>query len=198
MENLSEIPIIEPDKNGKGYWEVYKDKKIWHENKKPMIKIPSKKQLDEERPKFSLLPHDDYELVIVDLKRGERSKYLAKPDKDGNVPKEKIIDFTFEIASFKDGTPAKDVEGNDATGRKVFFTGRPESMGFMSDGTPSKTRSLVAYALGQDVEGEIEFEEWEQLLGKTVYAEIVQYTTQRGEKKNKIARFIPPPRKHTK
>jgi len=204
-----EIPIIEPGRHG--YWEIYDDRKIWHPNRgrkltkadiinqeldgfaNDYMLFPSKQKLDEER-QFMLLPQDDYELVITDIQRITQNRYMAKPDKDGKIPQEDVINFTLEVVACKDGSEAKDEKGNDAGGRRVFFTGRPESMGFKSDGTPSKTRCLVAYALGQDVEGDIELEEWEQLLGNTIFAEIVVGTNQKGQKKNKITRILPPPR----
>lgn len=148
----------------------------------------SKKTLDEERPTFALLPNDDYELIITDCKPNERPKYM-KPDQI-----EQIVDFTLEVIGTRDGTTARDIEEKDASGRKVFFTARPENIGFQRDGTPSKTRTLVAYAFGKDVNDEFEIEAWEQLLGKTIFAEIVQYTNAKGNKRNKISRLLLPPK----
>ncbi len=192
MEQITnnQIPIIEPDKGG--YWEVYPDRKIWHEN--PKMKFKSKEQMDKDRPQFSLLPHNDYELQVVDLNYEKRKKYQSNEEED-------TVNFTFDIVGLRDGGPAIDVDGNEVKDRKAFLTGSKDNktgewrMGFMSDGTPSKLRQFVAYATGQDVEGELEIESWEELLGKTVYAEIVTYTNQKGQKSNKISRFLLPPKK---
>ena len=210
------IPVIEmEDKDG--YWEIFKDhqgnivKKIWHEEKKQdmfseedlineeleeisMLKFKSKEQLDTERPQYVLLPHEDYELVISDIKYDKRKKYQSQDE-------ENTITFTFDIVGLRDGGKAIDVDGNEAKDRKIFFTGSQNieteewRMGFMKDGTPSKLRQLVAYATKQNVEEEIELEAWENLLGKTIYAEIVSYTNQKGQKSNKISRFLLPPTK---
>lgn len=152
------------------------------------ISFKSKQTLDKERA-FTLLPADDYELVITDIKLNERPKYM-KPDEI-----EEVVDFTMEIVGLRDGVPAKDIEGKDATGRKVFFTGRTGSLGFQRDGTPAKMRCLVAYALGLGVNDDFDLDEWEQLAAKTIYAEIVQYTNTKGNQSNKISRFLLPPKK---
>lgn len=157
------------------------------------MQFKSKKQLDEENS-FALLPNDDYELRIVKIEEATQDKYKAVPDKDGFIPQEPIIKISLDIVAYKDGAPVKDDEGKDATGSTIFFTGRPESMGFMQDGTPSKTRCLIAYATGQAVEDELTLESWEQLLDKNVFAEIIKYTTGKGAKRNKISRFITPRR----
>ncbi|MCD5384861.1 MAG: hypothetical protein LRZ94_00915 [Candidatus Pacebacteria bacterium] len=162
-----------------------------------MLKFPSKKTIDEQRPEFALLPQDDYELKIIDVLPDQQNQYMAKPDpKTGKIPQVEVMNFTFEVVAFKDGSQAVDVDGKDATGRKVFFTGRQNkdgewTMGFQNDGTASKLRQLVCYATNQDIEEEVELEAWEQLLGKTIYAEIVKYTTQKGDVRNKIGRFLP-------
>ena len=154
------------------------------------MNFPSKKQLDEEKPTFALLQEEDYVLKIVELKEETQTKYQSSEQED-------VINITFGIISYKDGTEAKDTDGGDTKDRKVFFTGRPDSMGFMRDGTPAKLRALVAIVTGQDVFGELELDAWQQLLGKEVSAQIIQYIPEgKTEKKNKIARFIPP-RKET-
>ena len=154
----------------------------------------SKQQLDRERPEFLPLPSDDYELIITNLEPMTRNRYMAKPNKDGKIPQEEIFRVTLEIVAFRDGGNAIDIRGNDATGRKIFFTLRPNSMGFQQDGTPSKSRTLVAYATNQNVEDEIELDDWQDLIGKTIFAEIIQYTNSKGKIGNKISRFLLPPK----
>ncbi len=189
------IPIIEEEEEG--YWEVFKDardleiERAWHQNK---MKFKSKEQIDTERPQYTLLPHEDYGLIISDIKYDKRKKYQSQDE-------ENTINFTFNIVGLRDGGEAVDVEGNEAIDRKIFFTGSQDiktkewRMGFQKDGTPSKLRQLVAYATNQEVEGELELKEWEELLGETIYAEIVSYTNQKGQKSNKISRFLLPPKK---
>ena len=158
-----------------------------------MPTMKSKEQLDEERQGV-LLPAGDYELLITDFKEDTQDKYMAKADEEGMIPKENIVRFTFEIRGTRDGDPALSRDGEDATGKKLIFTARPDSMGFMRDGTPAKSRQLVANALGKEVNEEFEFE-WEDLIGKTIYAEVVEHKTQRGTDTNKIVRFLRPPKR---
>lgn len=150
-----------------------------------MITFPSKKTLDEQKQDFTLLPADDYLLKIVNVEEKKQRKYQSEEMED-------IVNVKLEILSFKDGEQAKDIEGENANGRFVFFTGRPDSFGFQSDGTPARTRCLVAYATGQDIFGDIDLESWEQLLGKEMSAEIIQKQNTKGETKNRISRFLAP------
>jgi len=161
------------------------------------MQFKSKEQLDEEQ-KFSLLLQDDYELIVTNLEPAIRDKYMAKADKDGKIPQEEIINVTLEVVACKDGSAVVDEEGKEAQGRKVFFTIRPESMGFKREGTPSKSRSFVAFATGQDVNGALDLADWNDLIGKTLYAEVVQYKNQKGQIRNKIERFVNPPKKGKK
>lgn len=150
------------------------------------MKFPSKQQIDEEKPQFALLQEEDYMLKITSVSEEVQDKYQSSEQED-------VVNIKFDILSYKDGTEAKDVDGESTKDRKIFFTGRPGSMGFMQDGTPSKLRSLVAIVMEQDIFGEIELEAWQQLLGKEVAAHITQYIPKgKSDKKNKIERFIPP------
>ena len=161
------------------------------------MKFKSKKQWDKDKPKYPLLPQDDYKLKIIGVKEEQAKKYQAEGMED-------VLNITFGIVSFMDGKEAKDVDGGSIEERKLFFTGRKNdktgewSIGFMTDGTPSKLRALVAYATGQDAFDEVNIESWEKLLGKEVNAEVIQYVDKQGEKKNKIARFIPPRNRSSK
>ena len=149
------------------------------------MKFPSKKTLDEQKQEFTLLPADDYKLKIVEVKEEKQNKYQSEEIED-------IVNITLDVISFKDGETAKDIEDEDATGRKIFFTARPESIGFQSDGTPAKTRCLVAYTTGQDIFDELVLDKWEDIVGKEITAEIIQKQNLKGEKKNRIARFLSP------
>lgn len=155
------------------------------------MKFPSKKTFDE-TSQFTLLPADDYEVIISEVKEDIQNKFNAVPDENGITPQEQVIRCVFDIVSFKDGTPAKDMDGQPAKNRKLFFTGRPESMGWKSDGTPSKTRCLVAYATGQDINEELELRDWSDLVGKTLFVEVLQGKNMKGKTINKISRLILP------
>ena len=154
------------------------------------MQFKSKEVLDKERKSFVPLLSEDYELIVTKIEPAVQQKYNAVPDETGKVPTENILNIQFEVIAFKDGDPAVDINGAPAHGRKIFFTGRPDSMGFMKDGSPSKLRALVSYATGQDVNGDITLGNWNELVGKTVFAEIVEHTSQKGNKGNKISRFI--------
>ena len=149
------------------------------------IQIPSKKTLDSNKLKFPLLPQDDYLLKIVELKEEMQENY----DKTGE---EEIVNITFNIVSLKDGSEALDIEGGKTDKRKIWFTARPENIGFKGDGTPSKTRAFISYATGQDIFEDMILSDWQSLAGKTIAAEIIQYLDKQGNKKNKIGRFLAP------
>lgn len=156
------------------------------------MKIPSKKEIDENRGKdFPLIPHEEYKLVITEAKETQQPKY------DNQEMLEDVVNITFTVEGYKTGTDAPvDADGEVLVNRKVWFNARPNSMGFQQDGTPAKTRCLVYYALGQtDLLEELEFEDWQDLVGKTVYAEISQKANQKGKQVNFISRFVLPPRK---
>jgi len=155
------------------------------------MQFKSKSVIESERKSFTPLVADDYELIVVKVEPGQQAKFNATPDETGKIPMENIINIQLEVVAFKDGDPAVDMAGAPAHGRKLFFTCRPESMGFLKDGSPSKSRALVAYATGQSVEDDLNLGSWNDLIGKTVYAEVIAHTSQKGNKGNKIARFLP-------
>jgi len=156
------------------------------------MKFPSKKQIEEEVTQFSLLPADDYEIIISEIKEEIQNKYLAKPDEQGVTPQEQVLRCIFSVVGFKDGTPAKDDDGNNAKERKLFFTGRPESIGFQLSGVPAKTRCLIAYATGQKIDDELVLDNWQDLVGKTLFVEVMQGKNTKGKDINKVSRIIPP------
>lgn len=154
------------------------------------MKFDNKATIDASRQQFILLPADDYQFIICAYEEKTQLKYQTKT---GEM--EDVINYTLEITGFKDGSPAKDVDGKDANGRKMWFTARPNSIGFTQGGLPSITRQFVGYALGlEDLEQDFELQSWEQLLGKNVYAEVVSKTNTKNVKVNRIARFLKPPR----
>ena len=150
-----------------------------------MLTIPSKRTLDENRLKFPLLPQDDYLLKIAELKEEMQENY----DKTGE---EEIVNITFNILSLKDGGEVVDIDGNLANNRKIWFTARPQSLGFMQDGTASRTRAFIAYATGQDIFEDMTLDNWQSLAGKTIAAELILYLDKQGNKRNKVGRFLPP------
>lgn len=155
------------------------------------MKFPSKKTFDE-TTQFSLLPADDYEVIISEVKEETQNKYKAVPDENGIIPQEQVVRCVFSIVNFKDGTPAKDDDGNDAKNRKLFFTGRPKSIGWKTSGEPAKTRCLIAYATGQKIDDALELNDWQDLVGKTLFVEVIQGQNLKGKKINKITRLILP------
>lgn len=149
------------------------------------MKFPSKKKLEESRQNFPLLSEDDYCLKIKEIKEERQKKYQSEEMED-------VLNIVFEIISYMDGSEMKDEEDNVVKDRLMFFTARPNSIGFKKDGTPAITRAFIAYSTDQDIFEELEIDKWEDLLGKEINAEIIHYVNQKNEKKNKIGRFISP------
>lgn len=150
-----------------------------------MINLPSKKVLDEQKPEYALLPVDYYKLKVEKVELKMQDKYQSEEQ-------EEVINVMFDVVSLKSGDKAFDIDGKEAKGRKVFGTFRTESIGFQQDGTPSKTRQLIAYATEQDVFEEINLSDWQDLVGKEVIAELVEHTSKKGVKSNKIEKFLKP------
>jgi len=154
-----------------------------------MPKAYSKKYLDDNKPKFPLLPQDDYILEIEKIEPTTHKKYHSNEE-------EKIVKFTFKIVSFRDGESVVDITGAPAENRKMFLD-RPYDeeqnigLGFMKDGTPSLLRQVIAYSMGQEVFDDI-YWEWEELMNKRLTAEIGYKVKEDESKANKIIRFIAP------
>lgn len=152
------------------------------------MKIPSKDELQANkgtRLGFTPLPHAEYLLEIESVEEKTSRAYGS------NTEEEDVLFITFNVVSLRDGRPAKDEKGAPAEGRKTFLTVNPKRTGFMQGGSPSKLRSLVAYALNVNVNHEIELDSWQDLVGKEILAEIGQYQGLDNTTKNKIFRFIP-------
>lgn len=154
------------------------------------IKIPNKTDAKSGSDKsFPILPADEYQFKIAEFVEKKKPKYL-KP-----TEMEDIVTFTLEVTGFKDGQPAVDSEGGQANGRKMWFDLNPAKLGFTQSDLPSISRSFLGYALGlDDLEKDFELDGYSQLVGKTVYAEIITKTNTQNRKVNKIARFLKTPR----
>ena len=148
----------------------------------------SKEDWDANKGEFALLPTDDYKLEVVKVEEKSQNKYMSEEMED-------VVNVTLEVISFKDGGEVLDSNGAPVGEKLVFFTIRPKSMGWMRDGTPSKSRAFVAQAIGVGTDESLSLDSWEDLLGKIVYAEIVEYEKKSGGgKANKISRIVAPPR----
>lgn len=156
-----------------------------------MPRIPSKQQWESDRPKFPALAQDDYLLKVLEAKPDVQPKYM-KPAEE-----EEIVKIVFEVVETRDGEVAMDVNQEDATGRKLFFTARPNNIGFKEKGTvPSITREFLAYITEQEIFGEIFYNDFEEFVGKTILAQVNKIEVD-GKIKNKIIRFLPKKRKAT-
>lgn len=149
------------------------------------INIPSKKTIDDTKPKFALLPDDHYKCVIKEIKEEVQNKFGTIDEQ------EDVVKVRLEIISLKNGDKAFDDDGKPAEKRLLFFDVRPDSIGFMQDGTPSKTRQLIAYSTDQDIFEELQLESWHSLEGKTIIADVVQYMNKKNVKANKVAKLLP-------
>ncbi len=164
-----------------------------------MPTIPSKRELDQ-RNEFTLLPDDDYKLVVENVEEKiEINKFYVEPVEGEKAKKNQkkeiqVVNITFNILSLKDGSPATDIKGGNAYGRKMWFKAKPEAVGFMADGTPSKTRCLIAYLTGSDIYGEVSYNSWKDFIGEEINAEIMQRPVGTDKKINVITRFLPPKR----
>ncbi len=146
-----------------------------------MIKIPTKEETETEG--FITLPEDDYLLEIEEAEEKNQKKYQSEDMED-------VLNVRFKVKGLRDDGKLVDDEGEDATGRKLFFTGRLESLGFQQDGTPSKTRQLLCFAMGSDINEGPELEA-SDLIGKKLYGQVIKKMNTKGVMTNRIVRFIP-------
>jgi hypothetical protein len=155
-----------------------------------MPKAYSKKFMDDNRPKFPLLPTDEYILEVekIDFETGKKFHSQEEEEK---------VNITFKIVSFRDGADAVDVDGKTVDEkRRMFLSARYDEekgigLGFMADGTPSKLRQFISCITGQNVLDDLIWD-WDKMIGKEVPVQIDQYDKESGERGNKISRFIPP------
>lgn len=154
------------------------------------LKIPNKLEMQSGSGKsFPVLPADEYQFKIAEYAETKKAKYL-EPEK-----MEDVVTFTLEIVGFKDGQPAVDSEGGQANGRKMWFDFKPSTLGFTKAGLPAISRAFLGYALGvDDLEQDFELENYSDLVGKIVYAEVITKSNLQNRKVNKIARFVKAPR----
>lgn len=146
--------------------------------------------MDDNRPKFPLLPTDEYILEVekIDFETGKKFHSQEEEEK---------VNITFKIVSFRDGADAVDVDGKPIDEkRRMFLSARYDEelnigLGFMTDGTPSKLRQFISCLTGQNVLDDLVWD-WDKLIGKEVPVQIDQYDKESGERGNKISRFIPP------
>ncbi len=148
-----------------------------------MKRIPSKEEIDAEKKEFTLVPADDYLVKIESVEEKEQPKYKNPNEK------ETVLNVRFKIIETRDGEKAKDDNGDDATDRLLFFTANIESVGWQTDGTPSKARQLVCYAMDTDIESAVELESEQDLVGRKIYAQVVKKNNTKGELVNRIVRF---------
>ena len=148
------------------------------------IQTPSKEELDNQMDDFTLIKADDYLVTVEEIEEKEQQKYQSEET-------EQVLQVKLNIEETRDGDQPVDVEGNDATDRKLFFFARVESLGFQRDGTPSKARQFLARTANRDVNDEIVIEDTQDLVGRKIYASVLETTNSKGEERNKISRFAP-------
>lgn len=156
-----------------------------------MPTLPSKRTLDEQKPKFPLLPADDYTLKVESLEPHTQMNF----DQTEEI---EVVKAVFSIVSLKDGSVATDETGQKLHEKRRIMRDFDENrMGFTGDGIPSLTRQFVSYMLGVDPfaeDNDYNFE-WSQFVGKTIGARVVKYIIKKGKNTgqfgNKIDAFLP-------
>lgn len=148
------------------------------------IESPSKEELEKDMNDYTLIRADDYLVTVEEIEVKEQQKYQSEET-------EQVLQVQLNIEETRDGDQPVDVEGNDATNRKLFFFARIESLGFQRDGTPSKARQFIWRTANKDVNEGFTLEDTNDLLGREVYASVLETTNSKGEERNKISRFAP-------
>lgn len=156
-----------------------------------MPTLPSKKEIDASKPKFPLLPNEDYLLKVESLEQVTQWDY-------NHIEEIEVVKATFSIVSLKDGTIAVDEHGQKLHPKRTMIRDLDENrMGYTQEGLPSLTRQFVSYMLGVSPFSEDESFNfnWQDFVGKIIGAKIVQYMIKKGKNAgqvgNKIDCFLP-------
>ena len=118
-----------------------------------------------------LLGEDWYlvELKELTIKKDQPNPYEKTEEFPAGKPRDTAM-AKMSVISFMTGDPLTDKDGTPVSDRLLFDFPEIEKMGFNGSGKPSKARKFVAAALTQDVRQAIEFDDWQDLVGKRFYA----------------------------
>jgi uncharacterized protein YnzC (UPF0291/DUF896 family) len=137
---------------------------------------------------FTLLPPDDYlvevkEIIIQKDQVDIYSKETPQRVRD-------TLQVRCKVISFANGDTLLDENGDDVTDERLLFAFvDPTRVGLIPQ--PSFARKFFAACLGIDMNERIEFDSYNDLLGKRLIAVTIIKPNGKGVKKNKVIDFRP-------
>lgn len=155
------------------------------------IRLPSAEEYEQQSSgggEFTLLPADDY---VVEVKEIIVQKDQVDIYSKENPPRVRdTLQVRCKVISFANGDPLVDENGDDVTDERLLFAFvDPTRTGLYPQ--PALARKFFAACLGVAVDGVIEFDGWDDLLGKRLIAASIIKPNQKGVKKNKVVDFRP-------
>lgn len=135
----------------------------------PGYYAPSEEELASQGGDFTTVPEDEYLVKIraITVKNME-NRYPSKGD-DG--PTHDMLQVNFDVLSFANGDDLVDEDDNPVTESvQANALLNPKKVGMVPQ--PSKTRKFFAAALGQKIGDPIAIDDWDDLVGKQLYASL--------------------------
>jgi len=149
-------------------------------------RVKSQAEQDASGGDFTLMPEDRY---LVEIKE---FKVENKPDTFNNGALRDVGACKLTVISFEDGSEVVDVDDVPQQDRLLFDYPEISRLGFSQGGTmPSKGRQFLTAAFGLPPTEAIDFEDWQELVGKRLIAIVKIKTNQKGVKQNKVAGYEP-------
>jgi len=149
-------------------------------------RVKSQAEQDASGGDFTLMPEDRY---LVEIKE---FKVENKPDTFNNGALRDVGACKLTVISFEDGSEVVDVDDVPQQDRLLFDYPEISRLGFSQGGTmPSKGRQFLTAAFGLAPTEAIDFEDWQELVGKRLIAIVKIKTNQKGVKQNKVAGYEP-------
>ena len=151
-----------------------------------MPRVKSQAEQDASGGDFTLMPADRY---LVEIKE---FKVENKPDTFNGGALRDVGACKLSVISFEDGAEVVDVDDVPQQDRLLFDYPEISRLGFSQGGTvPSKGRQFLTAAFGLPPTEAIDFEDWQELVGKRMIATVIIKTNTKGVKQNKVTGYEP-------
>ena len=150
-----------------------------------VLNFQSKEEYDESAPSFTPFPADMYVVEVIEADLVEQLKYQS-------TEMAMFLKLRFTVQSLASGQTLVDLDGKtiEAGNRMLFTDLNTESLGFKRNGDPSKARACIAAILGYEPTDKFVLKDVADLEGKKCRVMVDVYTNQKGNKGNKIAKFL--------
>lgn len=150
-------------------------------------RLPSESEYaDTAKSDFTLLPPDDYMVEVKEI--------IVQKDQldiyDKNTPQRvrDTLQVRLRVISFANGESLVDEDGDEVADERLFFAFvDPTRVGLIPQ--PSFARKFFSAAVGVEVGQTVEFDSYDELVGKRLIASTIIKPNAKGVKKNKVTDF---------